>query len=175
MDRTHRAVSAIVFLTAFLIVFTATRGDAVPPEAAAAGIARQLEDTYAWVGLLRVEDAVDQLQRDVGAFIADVQAAYQAAHSVVAPRSAVSYSPTPNGGATGACGGATNGADQFIARESHGQADVWNTQGSGAWGCYQIMPATWASSCSDLGAHGSAPASAQAECASRLPLSAWGG
>jgi hypothetical protein len=76
---------------------------------------------------------------------------------------------------TGQCGGATNGADRFIGRESGGDPNVYNTQGSGAWGCYQIMPATWRSSCSDLGQHGSASPAAQAECASRLPLSAWGG
>lgn len=76
--------------------------------------------------------------------------------------------------ATGECGGATNGADRFISRESGGDPNVWNTQGSGAWGCYQIMPGTWAGAgCNELGAHGSASVSAQAECASRLPLSAW--
>jgi hypothetical protein len=75
----------------------------------------------------------------------------------------------------GSCGGATNGADQFINRESGGDPNIYNTTGSGAWGCYQIMPQTWSSSCSDLGAHGSADPSAQAACASRLPLSAWGG
>jgi hypothetical protein len=76
-------------------------------------------------------------------------------------------------GGTGECGGATNGADQYIQRESHGQADVWNTQGSGAWGCYQIMPFVWQANCTDLGTHGQASASAQAQCASRLPISAW--
>jgi soluble lytic murein transglycosylase-like protein len=76
---------------------------------------------------------------------------------------------------SGACGGATNGADQFIGHESGGNPNIYNTGGSGAWGCYQIMPATWASSCSDLGQHGSASPQAQAQCASRLPLSAWSG
>jgi hypothetical protein len=75
----------------------------------------------------------------------------------------------------GACGGATNGADAFIGRESGGNPAVFNTGGSGAYGCYQIMPGTWASSCSNLGPEiGSSPAT-QAACASRLPLSAWGG
>lgn len=81
-----------------------------------------------------------------------------------------------NGGGTivsGPCGGATNGADAFIARESGGDPNVWNGSGSSAWGCYQIIDSTWASSCSDLGAHGSAPPEVQAQCASRLPLSAW--
>jgi soluble lytic murein transglycosylase-like protein len=77
------------------------------------------------------------------------------------------------GGASvgGACGGATNGADRFIAAESGGNPNARNP--SGAWGCYQIMPGTWRSSCSDLGQHGSASTGAQAQCASRLPSSSW--
>jgi hypothetical protein len=77
------------------------------------------------------------------------------------------------GGSTvgGACGGASNGADRFIGRESGGNPNARNS--SGAWGCYQIMPGTWSSSCSDLGQHGSASTEAQAACASRLPSSSW--
>jgi soluble lytic murein transglycosylase-like protein len=75
------------------------------------------------------------------------------------------------GNVGGACGGATNGADQFIGKESGGNPNARNS--SGAWGCYQIMPGTWSSSCSDLGQHGSASTDAQAQCASRLPSSAW--
>jgi len=86
--------------------------------------------------------------------------------------------PTGRGGSSGggssvggACGGATNGADAYIGRESGGNPNARNA--SGAWGCYQIMPGTWSSSCSDLGQYGSASTSAQAACASRLPSSAW--
>jgi len=85
--------------------------------------------------------------------------------------------PTGRGGGGGgssvggACGGATNGADAYIGRESGGNPNARNA--SGAWGCYQIMPGTWSSSCSDLGQYGSASTSAQAACASRLPSSAW--
>jgi soluble lytic murein transglycosylase-like protein len=77
------------------------------------------------------------------------------------------------GGSTvsGACGGATNGADRFIGAESGGNPNARNS--SGAWGCYQIMPGTWRGSCSDLGQHGSASTEAQAQCASRLPSSSW--
>jgi soluble lytic murein transglycosylase-like protein len=77
------------------------------------------------------------------------------------------------GGSTvgGSCGGATNGADRFIGAESGGNPNARNS--SGAWGCYQIMPGTWSSSCSDLGQHGSASTEAQAACASRLPSSSW--
>ena len=85
--------------------------------------------------------------------------------------------PTGRGGGGGgssvggACGGATNGADAYIGRESGGNPNARNS--SGAWGCYQIMPGTWSSSCSDLGQHGSASTEAQAQCASRLPSSSW--
>ena len=84
--------------------------------------------------------------------------------------------PTGRGGSSGssvggACGGASNGADAYIGRESGGNPNARNA--SGAWGCYQIMPGTWSSSCSDLGQHGSASTQAQAQCASRLPSSAW--
>lgn len=75
------------------------------------------------------------------------------------------------GSVGGACGGATNGADRFIGAESGGNPNARNA--SGAWGCYQIMPGTWRSSCSDLGQHGSASTEAQAACASRLPSSSW--
>lgn len=86
---------------------------------------------------------------------------------------------TPSAGAGGACGGATNGADQYIGRETRGSADPanqYNLQGSGAWGCYQLMPEHFApgGTCSDF-VYGQASAAQQAECASRLPLSAWGG
>ena len=77
---------------------------------------------------------------------------------------------------SGACGGATNGADQYIQRESGGDPNVYNSGGSGAWGCYQLMPEHFApgGTCSDM-VYGQATPAQQAECASRLPLSAWGG
>lgn len=87
-----------------------------------------------------------------------------------APASSGRSSP-PAGNVGGGCGGATNGADRYIGRESGGNPNARNP--SGAWGCYQIMPGTWSSSCSDLGSHGSASTSAQAQCASRLPQNAW--
>jgi hypothetical protein len=74
---------------------------------------------------------------------------------------------------SGPCGGATNGADAYIGRESGGNPNARNA--SGAWGCYQIMPGTWAASCSDVGSFGSASPQQQAACASRLPQSAWRG
>lgn len=103
--------------------------------------------------------------------VAEYLAAVEAERVAQARR--IPTAPSASRGGGGTCGGATNGADAYIGRESGGNPDVWNTGGSGAWGCYQIMPGTWAGSCSDLGAHGSADAAAQAACASRLPLSAW--
>ncbi len=108
---------------------------------------------------------------------------YQAAAAAEAEQAAAAANakkkaaaPTGRGGGSGgsvggACGGATNGADRFIGAESGGNPNARNS--SGAWGCYQIMPGTWQSSCSDLGAHGSASTEAQAQCASRLPSSSW--
>jgi hypothetical protein len=105
------------------------------------------------------------------AYAAGLAAQYQTPRA--APRS-----PSGGGGSsgvTGACGGATNGADQFIGRESGGNPGIYNSQGSGAWGCYQIEAGTWDANCTGIGAYGSASPAQQAACASRLPLSAWGG
>jgi hypothetical protein len=103
------------------------------------------------------------------------QAAAEAEQAAAAAR-AKPAARTGRGGSTGgsvggSCGGATNGADRFIGAESGGNPNARNA--SGAWGCYQIMPGTWRSSCSDLGQHGSASTDAQAACASRLPSSSW--
>jgi soluble lytic murein transglycosylase-like protein len=98
------------------------------------------------------------------------QAAAQAKSA--AARSGRGGSSGASGGTvSGQCGGATNGADAYIGRESGGNPNARNP--SGAWGCYQIMPGTWSGSCSDLGQYGSASTQAQAACASRLPSSAW--
>ena len=109
---------------------------------------------------------------------AEAEQAAQAAAAANAKKKPAA--PTGRGGSTGggssvggACGGASNGADAYIGRESGGNPNARNA--SGAWGCYQIMPGTWSSSCSDLGPHGSASTEAQAACASRLPQSSWGG
>jgi soluble lytic murein transglycosylase-like protein len=107
-----------------------------------------------------------------GILAAEAEKAAEAANA----SKAKPVAPTGRGGGGGgsvggACGGASNGADRFIGEESGGNPNARNA--SGAWGCYQIMPGTWASSCSDLGAHGSASTQAQAACASRLPSSSW--
>ena len=72
------------------------------------------------------------------------------------------------GGATGACGGSR--FDYVIPKESGGNANARNA--SGAWGCYQIMPATWSGAgCS--GSFGSASPAEQAACADKLSPGAW--
>jgi len=109
---------------------------------------------------------------DTSAYLADLgsQIASQAAEA--AQRAAQATPVTTPQTVSGPCGGATNGADQFIARESGGDPNAYNP--SGAYGCYQIMPGTWAGAgCDELGAYGSASPAAQSACASRLPLSAW--
>src|SRR6266540_1321354 len=110
-----------------------------------------------------------QAVADAEAQEAQAQAQAQAQRSRAPARTGRSGGGGGNVG--GACGGATNGADAYIGRESGGNPNARNP--SGAWGCYQIMPGTWSSSCSDLGSYGSASTSAQAACASRLPSSSW--
>ena len=119
----------------------------------------------------RVADYLVAVQRDeVAAFLASLPSPSAAVELDLPPAPAAEATHTI--GASGACGGATNGADQFIQRESGGDPNAYNP--SGAWGCYQIMPGTWAGAgCDQFGAYGSASASAQAQCASRLPMSAW--
>jgi len=123
----------------------------------------------------RFLDAIQAQQLDAFFQAVLAQQAEQAAAAANASKPKP-VAPTGRGGGGGgsvggACGGATNGADAYIGRESGGNPNARNP--SGAWGCYQIMPGTWSSSCSDLGQYGSAGTSAQAQCASRLPSSAW--
>jgi soluble lytic murein transglycosylase-like protein len=134
--------------------------------------ASQAADEARWVEAFNAHQA-ELFYQAVAA--AEAERAAEAAAAANARRKAVA--PTGRGGGGGgssvggACGGATNGADRFIGAESGGNPNARNS--SGAWGCYQIMPGTWQSSCSDLGQHGSASTDAQAQCASRLPSSSW--
>jgi Transglycosylase-like domain len=131
--------------------------------------ASQAADEKRWVEAFQAHQVELFLQ---AAAAAEAEQAAAAANAKKKPAA-----PTGRGGGGGgtsvggACGGATNGADAYIGRESGGNPNARNA--SGAWGCYQIMPGTWSSSCSDLGSYGSASTSAQAACASRLPSSAW--
>ena len=133
--------------------------------------ASQAADEARWVEAFNAHQAELFFQ---AAAAAEAEQAAQAAAAANAKKKSVA--PTGRGGGGGgsvggACGGATNGADRFIGAESGGNPNARNS--SGAWGCYQIMPGTWSSSCSDLGQHGSAGTDAQAQCASRLPSSSW--
>lgn len=131
--------------------------------------ASQAGDVQRWTEAFQAHEAELFFQ---AAAAAEAEQAAAAANAKTKP----AVAPTGRGGGGGssvggACGGATNGADAFIGRESGGNPNARNS--SGAWGCYQIMPGTWSSSCSDLGQHGSASTEAQAQCASRLPSSSW--
>jgi soluble lytic murein transglycosylase-like protein len=133
--------------------------------------ASQAAEEARWVEAFQAHQAELFYQ---AAAAAEAERAAEAAAAANAKKKAAA--PTGRGGGGGgsvggACGGATNGADRFIGAESGGNPNARNS--SGAWGCYQIMPGTWRSSCSDLGAHGSASTDAQAQCASRLPSSSW--
>jgi len=194
MDRTHvRALCALVVLAMFTVTFAPSasaqpkhRDPAVPWEAGGQEAGIWMDKVSALIAEQQYEaamQAIGNIVNYVNAMIAEQQAeAARAAEVARVQQQQVAQQPAPRvqpsaptGGAPGACGGATNGADQFIHRESGGNPNISNSGGSGAYGCYQIMPATWASSCRDLGPEiGSSPAT-QAQCASRLPLSAWGG
>src|SRR5580765_3799400 len=102
-------------------------------------------------------------QRKVDEYLAQLAAEeaarQEAARQVTnAQRAARPQYPAAPINVTGACGGATNGADQYIGRESGGDPSIMNGGGHAAspfdagraWGCYQIMPGTWAGSCSDI-------------------------
>src|SRR5918994_3893221 len=133
--------------------------------------ASQAAEEARWVEAFQAHQAELFYQ---AAAAAEAERAAEAAAAANAKKKAAA--PTGRGGGGGgsvggACGGATNGADRFIGAESGGDPNARNS--SGAWGCYQIMPGTWSSSCSDLGQHGSASTDAQAQCASRLPSSSW--
>ena len=133
--------------------------------------ASQAADVKRWVEGFQARQAELFFQ---AAAAAEAEQAAQAAAAANAKKKPAA--PTGRGGSSGssvggACGGASNGADAYIGRESGGNPNARNA--SGAWGCYQIMPGTWSSSCSDLGQHGSASTEAQAQCASRLPSSSW--
>jgi hypothetical protein len=139
--------------------------------------ASQAADEARWTEAFQAHQ-VEVFNQAAAAAAAEAERAAAAAAAANAKKKAVA--PTGRGGGGGgggggsvggACGGATNGADRFIGAESGGNPNARNS--SGAWGCYQIMPGTWRSSCSDLGQHGSAGTDAQAQCASRLPSSSW--
>jgi hypothetical protein len=68
---------------------------------------------------------------------------------------------------TGECTGGPVSAT-VVQNESGGDPNVWNTQGSGAWGCWQIIPRTWNGLCSDIGPHGATGVDGQRECANRI-------
>jgi len=136
--------------------------------------ASQAADEARWIEGFNAHQAELFYQAVAAAEAEQAAEAERAAAAANAKKKAVAPTGRGGGGGSsvgGACGGASNGADRFIGAESGGNPNARNS--SGAWGCYQIMPGTWQSSCSDLGQHGSASTDAQAQCASRLPSSSW--
>ena len=133
--------------------------------------ASQAADEKRWVEAFQAHQAELFFQAAAAAEAEQAAQAAAAANTKKKPAAPTGRGGGGGGSVGGACGGATNGADAYIGRESGGNPNARNP--SGAWGCYQIMPGTWSSSCSDLGQYGSASTSAQAACASRLPSSAW--
>jgi hypothetical protein len=178
MKRSAFALLAVVLTLILAIASAAADPHVERPKAGASDTTTAAPTDDLSTGLLRAQAHVEAVEADafwswateVDAFLATLYVAPEPV--AVVPEIATGGAPAPTGGATGECGGATNGADQFIMRESGGNPNAYNP--SGAWGCYQIMPGTWAGAgCDELGAHGSASAAAQAQCASRLGLSAW--
>jgi hypothetical protein len=154
-----------------------------PPEAGAQIVGHTADLVAVYLNELTVEHAINMIGHMINDYVTTVEADIAAAAARVrdaatpaSPRAAAITVGNGGGGGGGSCGGATNGADQFIHRESGGNPQAVNPS-SGAYGCYQVLGSTWASACGDInGGHpqGSSPAQ-QAACASRLPLSAWGG
>lgn len=150
----------------------ATRpGDAHYEAVAGAPVAEAfVRDVVAFVEWARAVEFVSavQLNQAVLFVLAAERAALEAYEAQLArERSAVTSRSSSGGGGGGSCYASQVPAG-IIDRESKGDPTVWNTEGSGAWGCFQFMPGTWASSCSDLGVHGQASVSAQVACADRV-------
>ena len=141
------------------------------PVDAALAAASQAAAEARWIEGYQARQMELFLQAVAEAEALEAQRAQAQAQARQAPARTGRGGGSSGGSVGGACGGATNGADRFIGAESGGNPNARNP--SGAWGCYQIMPGTWQSSCSDLGQHGSASTDAQAQCASRLPSSSW--
>lgn len=179
MQRTRLIALAALLLSGFL--------HAAQPAAASEPAPPQPLSTLPIIGggeivlaqIIEYSQAVEQA-RAVEAAVAIAQAAevarLEAEAALERERARVYVAPQRSAPSvvSGACGGATNGADQFIQRESGGDPNVYNSGGSGAWGCYQLMPMHFGpgGACSDM-TYGAASPAQQAECASRLPLSAW--
>lgn len=177
----RRALTAFTLILLLSVAIAASRGGdlsrkVASPAAASTGVlvtkrgaSPALEVAEAFAAYVTASDAAR-----VGDYLTGRIAGWVASRPPPPPTPAP-YTQNPSvqyPAVQGACGGATNGADQFIQRESGGDPSALNP--SGAWGCYQLMPEHFApgGTCDDM-PYGSATPAQQAECASRLPLSAW--
>lgn len=152
-----------------------------PMIAGPAETARGVHELGQWlIGAQAAHDA------DVATLMVAV-AEQQAAEAKSSGSTGVSFTILPREQAvasTGECGGATNGADRYIPRESGGDSTViyggahaatpYEAGADVAWGCYQTKGFHWmpGGRCADITDYSP---TGQAACASRLPLSAWGG
>lgn len=190
------AVGLVITLTAALTFLPATAktktesphtekvqhvpGVDLPPEGGSQIAGIVMQRFFDWTNVRLFIEGIERAQEEAR-IAAEQEAARQAElarqQAIAAQQRQVRSTPVQStGGSTGSCGGATNGADQYIGRESGGHPDAANP--SGAYGCYQIMPEVWYAppekgGCADLGSEVGASPETQAQCASRLPLCAW--
>jgi hypothetical protein len=136
---------------------------AIPDDGAPYRLAFYLAEISAGVAFVQSVQAAE-----IAAFVLMVEQAELAAYQAELARQQAAvrrYTAPSSSGGGGDCYG-SDIPDYIVDRESGGSASARNP--SGAWGCFQFMGGTWNANCSDLGAHGSAPASAQVECMNRV-------
>jgi hypothetical protein len=159
---TRRQVCALAVILATLTVTHAVPADAQEPDRLAeAGTAMTRIATYVQaLEVAQVEQAVDELGQQVAAYVAAVIPPPRLPVPAVRPGGVNVGTSAPPGG-----GGCYDGPipAYIVTRESGGNPGAVNAS-SGAYGCFQIMPAVWANACGDL----SRDVAGQIACANRI-------